>query len=63
MGYTIRTPRYRYVEWREWKTGELLERELYDHQTDPGEMNNLAKQSENASHLKSLHEWLNTKLK
>jgi arylsulfatase A-like enzyme len=42
MGYTIRTERYRYVEWRKGKTNDVVARELYDHEKDPGEMKNLA---------------------
>uniref|UniRef100_UPI0026021DE9 sulfatase/phosphatase domain-containing protein n=1 Tax=uncultured Gimesia sp. TaxID=1678688 RepID=UPI0026021DE9 len=38
-GYSIRTPSYRYTEWGEQgKEGA----ELYDHNTDPAEMKNLA---------------------
>ncbi len=48
MGWTIRTPRYRYVEWRRvWSrnlkynlSGEVLGRELYDYETDPHETRN-----------------------
>jgi arylsulfatase A-like enzyme len=46
-GYSIRTDRYRYTEWREsGKTGEgaIKVRELYDHQADPGESTNIAVQ-------------------
>lgn len=42
MGYSIRTERYRYTEWREFKSGEVRARELYDHKTDPLETVNLA---------------------
>jgi len=42
MGYTIRTDRYRYVEWYHWKSGEYAARELYDHETDPEENVNVA---------------------
>lgn len=42
MGYTIRTDRYRYTEWRSKKPGPLLGVELYDHQQDPEENVNLA---------------------
>ena len=42
MGYSIRTTRYRYTEWREFETPHVRARELYDHQTDPQEMVNLA---------------------
>ncbi len=42
MGYSIRTDRYRYTEWRDFQTGLPRARELYDHQSDPGETANLA---------------------
>ncbi len=38
MGCSIRNHRYRYTEWGEGKHGV----ELYDHQADPGEFDNLA---------------------
>ncbi len=41
MGYAMKTGRYRYVEWRDFKTGEVRETELYDHQTDPDENRNV----------------------
>ena len=44
MGYAVRTQRYRYVEWREWGTGKVAARELYDHERDPNEMHNTAEQ-------------------
>jgi iduronate 2-sulfatase len=42
MGYSVRTAHVRYTEWRDWETGKLLGRELYDHRTDPREMTNIA---------------------
>jgi iduronate 2-sulfatase len=42
MGYSLRTPRYRYTEWRDWTSGRVVARELYDHQTDADETVNLA---------------------
>ncbi|MFP6874752.1 MAG: sulfatase [Verrucomicrobiales bacterium] len=42
MGYAVRTKNYRYVQWRDWKTGSVLARELYDRVRDPGEMHNIA---------------------
>lgn len=42
MGHSLRTERYRYVEWKKWPSGEFAARELYDLKTDPGEDVNLA---------------------
>lgn len=42
MGYAVRTQRYRYVEWREWESKKVLDRELYDEVNDPMEMTNIA---------------------
>ena len=42
MGYTVRSATHRYTEWRDWKTGQTTDRELYDHTTDPHETRNLA---------------------
>jgi iduronate 2-sulfatase len=41
MGYTLRTERFRYVEWRERSTGAISARELYDHVLDPREACNV----------------------
>jgi len=41
MGYSMRTPRYRYTEWRDFKTGKVQASELYDHTHDPREMDNI----------------------
>jgi uncharacterized sulfatase len=53
-GRSVRTPRWRYTEWgEEGKDGT----ELYDHQSDPGEMKNLAgdpKQAATVAELKTL---------
>ena len=45
MGYSLRTRHHRYTEWRNWRTGEVVARELYDHQIDPGENNNITSES------------------
>jgi iduronate 2-sulfatase len=42
MGYSLRTDRYRYIEWRDPTSGEVLARELYDHKQDPDETSNIA---------------------
>jgi iduronate 2-sulfatase len=41
MGCSARTDRYRYTEWREFQTGVVVARELYDHRDDPDETRNL----------------------
>lgn len=59
MGWTIRTPRYRYVEWRKIESdgknftlsGDVVGRELYDYQTDPNEARNWAKDPEHQTVL------------
>jgi iduronate 2-sulfatase len=35
MGYAVRTERYRYVEWFNWKSRQLAATELYDLRKDP----------------------------
>lgn len=53
MGYSVRTERYRYTEWDGGKKGA----QLYDYDTDPGELTNLAadpKHADTVKHLKAL---------
>lgn len=54
MGYTMRTDRYRYTEWRDLKTKTVKSRALYDHQGDPGENTNIAGEPDNADLVASL---------
>jgi iduronate 2-sulfatase len=54
MGYSMRTNRYRYAEWRDFADGRVLGRELYDHQNDPAETVNLADRPEQAGAMHSL---------
>ncbi|MGD9127020.1 MAG: sulfatase [Planctomycetia bacterium] len=59
MGYALRTPDWRYVEWYEWdlekeKTGKLVGRELYDEKNDSQENVNVADAPENAATVKKL---------
>jgi iduronate 2-sulfatase len=42
MGVSVRTASVRYTEWRDWKTGEVTARELYDHRTEAHELKNAA---------------------
>ena len=41
MGYAIRTPMHRFVEWRDFSSGEVKARELYDHQQNHSESENV----------------------
>ena len=55
MGVSVRTPRYRYTEWRNFKTGKVEARELYDHKIDPEENTNIAdKPSDEAAFQKAV---------
>jgi len=46
MGYAMRTDRYRYIEWLNLESHALEEVELYDHEQDPQENQNIAKQTD-----------------
>ena len=48
MGRSVRTARWRYTEWRDFKTGVVLATELYDHEKDPLETINVAVDPANA---------------
>ena len=50
MGHSVRTDRFRYIEWDEGRGG----RQLYDHQTDPDELHNLAGNPNQADRLKRM---------
>ncbi len=50
IGYSLRTPRWRYTEWDEGKEG----RELYDHEADPKEITNLAESPAQAAVIAEL---------
>jgi arylsulfatase A-like enzyme len=60
MGWTLRTPRYRYVEWREARLNDnqrvfgtgAVAIELYDYERDPLERENLANRASYAAVLK-----------
>ncbi len=53
MGYSLRTDRYRFVEWRVPGKPSLAA-ELYDHQTDPKETKNLAADPAHAERVREL---------
>jgi uncharacterized sulfatase len=56
MGYSVRTERWRYSEWDGGKAGV----ELYDHDADPHEYQNLAKDPKYGSQVASLKKFLPT---
>lgn len=58
MGYTIRTKTHRMVDWRSFSTGETVAQELYDHNSDPKEKNNLASADTSTQLLEELSELL-----
>jgi choline-sulfatase len=58
-GYSLRTPRWRYTEWDEGHEG----RELYDHETDPKELTNLADDQAHASTIAELSKQLRAAIK
>jgi arylsulfatase A-like enzyme len=58
-GYSVRTRRYRYTEWGE---NGSLGAELYDHETDPAEMVNLANGNDHARVIAELSELLRKRI-
>ena len=58
MGYSLRTHRFRYNEWIDWKTGKIVATELYDHETDKHETINVASRREYREQLSLLSETL-----
>ena len=59
MGYSMRTKRYKYVEWKNIDNGELVARELFDHETDPQENINIEDLPGNKGIVKKLSVQLN----
>ncbi len=58
LGYTMRTDRYRYTEWRRLPTGDVLASELYDHAVDEAENTNVADRAEHKELVSALSEQL-----
>ncbi|MEZ6123608.1 MAG: sulfatase [Planctomycetaceae bacterium] len=51
MGYALKTDRWSYHEWRDFKTGHIVGQELYDEQTDSLETVNIAGTVEAAAQI------------
>lgn len=58
-GYSIRTGRYRFTEWGE---GGKDGAELYDHETDPAELKNLASSTEHRADVERLSQLLRERI-
>jgi iduronate 2-sulfatase len=58
MGYGLTTDRWSYHEWRDFKTGDVVARELYDEKADPLETVNLAGTVEAGAQIPALAEQL-----
>jgi iduronate 2-sulfatase len=58
MGYTLRTDTYRYTEWQDHQSGEVKDRELYDHTTSHEESANVARQDGHTETIDALSDML-----
>ena len=58
MGYAVRTVRYRYVEWRDVESKNVVASELYDHAEDSNETHNVADRLEYAEDVSQLSQTL-----
>ncbi len=54
MGYSMRTDRWRYTEWITRAAGDIVARELYDHDNDPEKRVNIAGKPEHAKLIAKL---------
>ncbi len=54
MGYSIRSDRFRYTEWRDWKTGKATASEFYDQHKEPVEMQNLISDQRYATEIATM---------
>ncbi len=52
----MRTKRFRYTVWQDKQTGDVMARELYDHEKDPHEDVNVADELEYGANIKRLSE-------
>jgi len=54
MGYSMRTGQYRYIEWQDRRSREVVATELYDHSLDPQENENIASDAKHSELLTAL---------
>jgi arylsulfatase A-like enzyme len=54
MGYSFRTDKFRYIEWRNRSDGEVIAQELYHHPSDPEELHNLVDHPDHREALRQL---------
>ena len=54
MGYSMRTDRYRYTEWRNQASSKVVARELYDLEVDPASNQNIADDADQSALVQSL---------
>lgn len=54
MGYSLRTDHFRYTEWRDWKSQQVVAEELYAHRHDPTEMFNAVDQKKYRQDVQAL---------
>ncbi len=69
-GYSVKTKSYRYTEWTRNSSGEVLAKELYNHENDPNENINIADYTENQAVVDRMSKlldggkgWKNNRLK
>lgn len=62
IGYSLRTARHRYTEWRDVEDQRVIARELYDHAQDPQETVNLADDTKQTATITALANQLAAKL-
>jgi len=58
MGFTVKTDRYRYTEWIKTGSGELMARDLFDHDNDPDENVNISVNPDNEELMGKLSQLL-----
>ncbi|GAB5406930.1 MAG: sulfatase [Aureliella sp.] len=58
IGYSLRSRRWRFTQWKSIENGSIVATELYDHAVDPLETVNVAERPENADAVQTLEKQL-----